>query len=373
MKQGLSLPPVRTLKDEEAPPETPPEPAAKPVPPVPEEKPVVKTKPAEKEAPPPRAAPEPRPAASAAKRPAPTDANRSDSKARNSPVYIAAIAGATLGTISVLAVYLLMRPDTTTGARPSGSSPFAHGRGEPSAPSASASAPVPAPSAPPPPAPVAQSPAPLLEGPSIPRSSPPPPPVPESRPIISEARPAQSAPAVAPAPPPAVVAPIPAPTREAPPVPKPSPAPVRAPAPQRRKAAAAKPKAAPPKAAERPSKPKGPAWTFEGVVFDLMTARGVFDAKLTFVDEDGNAVAETATGPNGHYRVTLPARPPAQGYTLMISHADYTDRYIDEGDSTSSLREATPEERKILMQAAARTATSLWCRTPPKSLRLSAG
>jgi hypothetical protein len=90
---------------------------------------------------------------------------------------------------------------------------------------------------------------------------------------------------------------------------------------------------------------------FEGVVFDLLTARGVFGAKLIFLNPDGDVVGETDTGPAGRYKIALP---PGSGYKLKISHGDYTERYIDEGDATSSLREATPEERKILMSAAAR-------------------
>jgi hypothetical protein len=129
---------------------------------------------------------------------------------------------------------------------------------------------------------------------------------------------------------------------------------------------AAKPKSAPADGSEaaKPKKTKVPSWTFSGTVFDLLTARGVFGAKLVFLDADGNVVGETDTGPAGRYKITIPA---GNGYKLKISHGDYADRYIDEGDATSSLREATPEERKILMTAAARNLP--WTGDPKKPVR----
>jgi hypothetical protein len=117
----------------------------------------------------------------------------------------------------------------------------------------------------------------------------------------------------------------------------------------------------------RARKPKGPTWKFEGVVFDLLSARGVFAAKMTFLDADGNEIGETETGPGGRYRVDLPPGPAGKGYTLQISRSDYTGRYIDEGDQTSSLREATPEERRILMSAAARNLP--WIGSTAKAMR----
>ncbi|MDE2510853.1 MAG: hypothetical protein KGL74_07005 [Elusimicrobia bacterium] len=251
--------------------------------------------------------------------------------ARNSPVYIAAVAGAALGTVSVLAVYLLLRPDTTTGSH-FGESPFV--RNPP--PAAFAPAAVPPKAAVPPPS----SPAPLIEAP-------------EPAPAAPAALPAEARPAASFANSPRVVV---AGDDEAPPSKTSSSAansaqgddapeapapkkPRRAPEPVRR---AAKAKA-----------PQGPSWNFEGVVFDLLTARGVFAAKLVYLDADGNDVGQTETGPGGRYRIALPVSA-SGGYTLRISHSDYTTRYIDEGDATSSLREATPEERQILMQAAAR-------------------
>ncbi|MFI5347887.1 MAG: hypothetical protein ACHQ51_16065, partial [Elusimicrobiota bacterium] len=133
-------------------------------------------------------------------------------------------------------------------------------------------------------------------------------------------------------------------------------------------AAPAPKKARRPDAPRRPAKPKapqGPSWEFEGVVFDLLTARGVFAAKLIYLDSDGNDVGQTETGPGGRYKISLPVSA-SGGYTLKIAHSDYTTRYIDEGDATSSLREATAEERQILMQAAARNLP--WVGNPKKTL-----
>ena len=273
-------------------------------------------------------------------------------EARKSMVMIAAIAGAALGTASVLAVYLLMRPETTAATNPTTVSPFARGSSStvsrpPFAPGGTTPAPAP-PEAVPPPAPP-QSPSPVLETPR------------PSGPIVV---PSPTVPAT-PAAPPAAPAPA-APPAAAPDAARPAatfgstprlvvageePKPVAKP----------KPAAAAPSEEPKARKPKGPKWTFEGVVFDLLTARGVFGAKLIFVDPDGNVVGETDTGPAGRYKISLP---PGTGYKLKISHGDYTDRYIDEGDATSSLREATPEERRILMSAAARNLP--WAGDPAK-------
>jgi hypothetical protein len=327
----------------------------------------------------PESEPEPAPAAVPAEKkparaaapkpasPAPENATPAPQSARNSPVYIAAIAGAALGTVSVVAIYMLRLPDTSTGVHPSGESPFSRSTPAPSAPAAPV--PTPAPQ---------QSPAPLIESSPAPVA-----PVSGAAPAKEMPAPRVGGPITAPPPPP------PAAASPAPPVKAAAPAPA-SPAPDERPAAsfatlprvvvggqlpaAPKPKAAPAadssdedaaepaprkarpaaEAPARPRKPKGPAWNFEGVVFDLLTARGVFAAKLVFLDADGNVAGESETGPGGRYKVALPPGGAAKGYTLKIIHADYTDHYIDEGDATSSLREATPEERRILMQAAAR-------------------
>jgi hypothetical protein len=117
-------------------------------------------------------------------------------------------------------------------------------------------------------------------------------------------------------------------------------------------------------AAAEPRPAKVPQWTFEGVVFDLLTARGVFAAKLVFLDRRGKVVATTESGEGGRYKIRIPA---GSGYTLKISHGDYPGRYLDEGEATSSLRYASPEERKLLMSAAARHLP--WTGDPRKTAR----
>jgi hypothetical protein len=244
----------------------------------------------------------------------------------NPTVILALAAGAVLGTVSLLAFYLLVRPDTATTSAPSGASPFDRSmRVTPSVSLPPAPAPTPAPAAPA--APAQQSPPPLLEAPDAPPPAPAPVPVEKPRP--------------APAP-----------------VPKPLPKPAARPAPRPAPAPAPQPRPAPAK------RPQGPSWTFQGEAFDLLTARGVFAARLVFSDADGNVVGETETGPAGRYKIEIPA---GSGYSLRIEHSDYADRYIDEGDSTSSLREATPEERKTLMSSSARNLP--WVGDPKKAVR----
>ncbi|UPT72382.1 MAG: hypothetical protein M0D55_10305 [Elusimicrobiota bacterium] len=112
--------------------------------------------------------------------------------------------------------------------------------------------------------------------------------------------------------------------------------------------------AKPKPAAATAAKPKGPQWTFEGVVYDLLSTRGVFGVKLLFVDAEDNEVASVETGTGGQFKISMRAGPP-EGYQLRILHDDYSGKHIDELDSTSSLRKADLEQRKFLMQASARS------------------
>lgn len=214
---------------------------------------------------------------------------------RRSPVLIASVAGAVLGTASVLALYFHQRA-------------------------------VPPPARPAEPAPASLSPA-----------SPPAaivaPPAGQSRPSATFA----SAPRV-------VVA---GETKDAAPAPPP---------------VAPEPDAT---AAPAPAK-AGPDWTFEGTVFDVLRTRGVFGATLTFYAPDGKAVGHVETGPEGRYKIVLPFGG-AAGYTLKISQPDYAARYLDEGEATDAMRQASPEERKLLMQASSRNRP--WIGLPDKAVR----
>ena len=241
---------------------------------------------------------------------------------RSSLVLIAAIAGCALGTVSVLAVYLLMRPDTAPGSRPAvAASPFGHASAPPAATSVAPSVDTP------PAAALPDSPAPLLEAPP-----------PASAPAPNASRPSASFAAT----PHLIVH-----GQETKPEAKPSPA---------------------------DSEPaglqdaNGPKWTFAGTVFDLLTARGVFGAKLVFSNREGDVVGRTDSGPAGRYKITVPA---GTGYKLRISHGDYTGRYIDEDGATNSLREAPLDERRILMTATARNLP--WRGDPKKTVRRNLG
>jgi hypothetical protein len=238
---------------------------------------------------------------------------------------IAALAGAGLGTVSVLAVYLLMRPDSAPVSNSSASSPFGGGSASPAA----------APPVAPPAAVPEQSPPPRIEAPPPAEA----PPAAQSPAPVSEQDDSRPAASFASAPHSIV-------TGEAP-----------SPAAKPEAAAAAVP-------APADARKTGAHWTFSGTVFDLLTARGVFGAKLVFLDSEGDVVGETDTGPAGRYKITIPA---GTGYTLKISHGDYTGRYIDEDDAAGSLRNATPEERRILMNAAARNLP--WKGDPKKPVR----
>lgn len=121
---------------------------------------------------------------------------------------------------------------------------------------------------------------------------------------------------------------------------------------------------------EEPTAAKGPTWAFQGVVFDLMTGRGVFAANLSFRNGGGTVVGKTSTNGEGRYKVVLPVGGLA-GYALKIEHGDYTERYIDTRGATDAIRQATDEERKILMQGAA--SNRPWVGDSAKTLRRDLG
>ena len=131
-------------------------------------------------------------------------------------------------------------------------------------------------------------------------------------------------------------------------------------------APASVPKAAPPPTSVVPKAPVE-QWKFEGEVFDVLTGYGVFAAALTFLDAKGNLVGKTNTGTGGRYKISIPA---GTGYMLKISAADYTDRYIDD-DPSASMRDATPQERMVLMRALPRAQP--WAGNPKKAVRRDLG
>jgi len=246
--------------------------------------------------------------------------------ARSTAVYLAAAAGGALGLLSIGAIYLALRPDPLAAGRTAtaGSSPFGKRTSGETTPKpvveeaaeparADVPAPVPAPTVPAPVLPKASEPSkPVTPTPaSAPSPAPLPPAQDPSRPTATFALPARVKP--------------------------PSPQPAAAPAARR----------------AAPKKTVGPRWEFEGVVYDLLTARGVFGVQLVFVDGDDNQIAAVGTDKDGHYRVEMKAGPP-EGYALRIVHEDYSGKHIDELDSTSSVRKADLDDRKFLMKAGVR-------------------
>lgn len=257
--------------------------------------------------------------------------------ARQTAVYLAALAGGALGLFSLGAIFMMLRSDPQGAARPTGSSPFGkRTSGEATmtpgldAPAPPAPLPMPSPLSP---APIVSSEEPLptsIPAPAMSRPSAPPPPV------AAEPRPVEA--------------------------PKPA-APVEAPKAQAERATAtfaqiarpkpvAKPK--PPAPVAAPKKSMGPQWVFEGTVYDLLSTRGVYGVRLFFIDAEDNEVADIESGEGGRYHVSMKAGP-VEGYTLRIVHDDYSGKHIDELDSTSSVRKADLEQRKFLMQSGARS------------------
>ncbi|MEQ1920136.1 MAG: hypothetical protein ABL955_13150, partial [Elusimicrobiota bacterium] len=112
--------------------------------------------------------------------------------------------------------------------------------------------------------------------------------------------------------------------------------------------------------------PTGPQWIFEGTIYDLLTTRGVYGARLVFIDAEDNEVASVEASESGHYHLSMKAGPP-NGYAMRIIHDDYTGKHIDELDSTSSVRKADLEQRKFLMQAGSRSLP--WIGTVGKPVR----
>lgn len=92
-------------------------------------------------------------------------------------------------------------------------------------------------------------------------------------------------------------------------------------------------------------------WSFRGEAFDLMTGEPVFAAKLSLLDEKGVVVGSAETGTNGRYELTVPGGS-VSGYQLKIDRPDYLEHCIDQGAATGALRQATPDERTVLIHAA---------------------
>lgn len=88
--------------------------------------------------------------------------------------------------------------------------------------------------------------------------------------------------------------------------------------------------AAPADASGRPISPHAEPWVFEGLVYDLLSLRPVYSAKLRFLGPDGTHSGEAETAADGRYRIRLNALP-AGNYRVLLTHVDYVG-YLDEID-----------------------------------------
>ncbi len=107
---------------------------------------------------------------------------------------------------------------------------------------------------------------------------------------------------------------------------------------------------APVRAAPVPrAQPRRPSWKFSGMAFDLMTGEPVYAAKIILQDAHGQDVGSAETNADGLYSLAVPAD--AAGYQLKIKRTDYLERCVDQGPGTRALRQATPDERLVLIHA----------------------
>ncbi len=118
--------------------------------------------------------------------------------------------------------------------------------------------------------------------------------------------------------------------------------------------------------AAAPKKMSEPLWVFEGTVYDLLSTRGVYGARLVFVDAQGNEAASIETSADGHYRAAMKPGPP-EGYAVRVAHDDYSGKRIDELDEAGSVRKADLKERELLMRAGARSLP--WIGSVGKTMR----
>jgi hypothetical protein len=231
--------------------------------------------------------------------------------AARAPLLNRATAGIVLAGIAfVVVTHFALRPDVKEGRRAS-SPVFAKGERQP------LRLPMPEPPAPKPAEPPA---APVVVQPAVPLST--------SAVAVVAAVAASSAPVVPAARPSRTELPKAEPEKApAPPAPKPRPQP-----------------------ASRP-KDAGPSWAFYGMVYDLISLRPVYGAALTFKSPSGAAAGEASTSEDGGYEISLEPLSEA-GYSLLVKHPDYQDKYIDE--ISPPFREVSLEERRLLVRMAAR-------------------
>ncbi len=103
----------------------------------------------------------------------------------------------------------------------------------------------------------------------------------------------------------------------------------------------------PPKAEPKPAEPvqaaaeSYPVFQVAGSVFDLITLKPVFKAKVVFTDTGTQEKRETATGPDGSFSLELAAN--MDGWDIQVRHDDYDRKYSE--DWKPSLRSFAEERR----------------------------
>ena len=100
-----------------------------------------------------------------------------------------------------------------------------------------------------------------------------------------------------------------------------------------------------------PAPPLKDAWTFEGLVYDLITLRPVPQAQVSFRGLGSTDFSDTVTDAKGRFKIIL-APAAGGGYNLTAKHPDYLDGYIDEMDPP--LKEDELDERRLRAASVAR-------------------
>lgn len=104
-----------------------------------------------------------------------------------------------------------------------------------------------------------------------------------------------------------------------------------------------------------PAEPKKKAedlWVFEGLVYDLLSTRAVYGARIIFVNAENKELESVESGSDGRYRASIKPGPP-EGYVVRIAHEDYTGKLIDEIGSSGDVRRADLKQRQFLMRSGA--------------------
>jgi len=89
-----------------------------------------------------------------------------------------------------------------------------------------------------------------------------------------------------------------------------------------------------------PAQKKASKTRVTGTIFDLVSLKGVEGVAITFVDTSGGQPIVTQSGPDGNFRISLPAS--SRGYELQVRQEDYLPKYIPD----QSYRSMSEDDRK---------------------------